>query len=217
MVQAIDTVIDLDFGVRGELLPVDHGYGLFGAVCRVLPWLHADETVGVHTMCGRLMGNRSLALTAWSRLSLRLPASRIHEALPLAGQTLEVDGAAIQVGVPTVRPLRPAPAVLSRLVVIKGFQDPQAFLEAAQRQADALGLGGRLALVGRSGDGSLEGSSERAAGEPIRRTVRVRDKTIVGFALAATELTAEESLRLQEAGIGGRRRFGCGLFSPLRD
>ena len=216
MVLGVETVLDLEFPVRGDLLSADHGYALFGAACRVLPWLHGDEQVGVHPIRGRLVGGRSLALTAWSRLSVRLPASRIHEVLPLAGQSLEIDGATLQVGVPTVQPLRPATTVISRLVVIKGFQEPEAFFEAAQRQAEALGLGGQLALVGRANAGSLEGVTVRAAGEPIRRTLRVRDKTIVGFALAATGLRAEESLRLQEAGIGGRRRFGCGLFSPLR-
>jgi len=216
MVQAVETVVDVDFGLRGDAAPADHGYALFGAVCRVLPWLHADEGVGVHSIRGRLVGGRQLALTPHSRLTVRLAASRIHEVLPLAGQALDLDGARVQVGVPTVRPLRPAPALVSRLVVIKGFQEPESFLEAARRQAEALGIEGRLALVGREREASTEGATARAAGEPIRRTVRVRDKTVVGFALAATELTAEESLRLQEAGIGGRRRFGCGLFVPLR-
>jgi hypothetical protein len=29
-------------------------------------------------------------------------------------------------------------------------------------------------------------------------------------------LTAEESLTIQEKGIGGRRHMGCGVFVPLR-
>lgn len=216
MVQAVDTVVDLEFNVRGEMLPADHGYALFGAACKALPWLHADEGVGVHPIRGRLVGGRSLALTPNSRLTLRLPASRIHQALPLAGKQIDVDGVRVSVGVPTVSPLRPAPTVVSRLVVIKGFQEPETFLEAARRQAEALGIGGRMALVARAGEGSLEGAAGREAGEPIRRTLRIRDKTIVGFALAATELTAGESILLQEVGIGGRRRFGCGVFVPMR-
>lgn len=216
MVQAVDTVVDLEFPVRGETVPADHGYGLFGALCRVLPWVHDERGVGVHPLRGRLIGGRALALTPSSRLSVRLPASRIHEALPLAGQTLDLDGAPLRAGVPSIRPLRPVSALIGRLVVIKGFQEPGPFLDAARRQAEALGLGGRLSLVARSNAGSLEGATGRVAGEPIRRTLRVRDKTIVGFALALTELTAEESLRVQEAGLGGRRRFGCGLFVPLR-
>jgi len=216
MVQTLNTVVDLDFQLRGTTLPAEHGYSAFGALIGPLPWIHDERGVGVHPIRGRLVGGRMLALMRWSRLTLRLPASRISEALPLAGKTLEVGGSVLRVGLPTVRPLHPATTLISRLVVIKGFQEPEPFLEAARRQAEALGVGGQLALVARANDGSVEGLTGRAAGEPIRRTLRIRDKTIVGFALAATDLTAEESILLQEVGIGGRRRFGCGLFVPLR-
>lgn len=211
---AAGQVVDLAFRVRGATVAVDHGYALLGAISRVWPEVHGDEAIGVHPIGGRLVGERRLALTEGSRLTLRLPAARIAEALRLAGQRLEVDGSMLAVGVPTVRTLRPATTLLSRLVVIKGFMEPGVFLEAARRQAVAFGIGGRLALVARSFPGAVEGRTARAAGEPIRRTLRIRDKTVVGFALAATELSAEESLRLQEAGLGGRRRFGCGVFVP---
>ena len=29
-------------------------------------------------------------------------------------------------------------------------------------------------------------------------------------------VTVDESLILQENGLGGRRRFGCGIFAPMR-
>jgi len=49
-----------------------------------------------------------------------------------------------------------------------------------------------------------------------RRVMRIKDKTIVGFQVVVAELTAEESITLQEHGLGGRRRMGCGIFVPLR-
>lgn len=216
MALGVESVVDMAFPVRGELLPVDHGYALFGAICRALPWLHGDEQVGVHPIRGRLAGGRALQMMRWSRVGLRLPVNRLPEALPLMGQTLEIDGARVQLGAPTVEPLQAATTVSSRLVVIKGFQESAAFLDAAQRQLDLLGVGGQAALIGRAGATAHEGAMGREANEPIRRTLRVRDKTIVGFALAVTNLTAEGSLRVQEAGVGGRRRFGCGLLSPFR-
>jgi CRISPR-associated protein Cas6 len=51
----------------------------------------------------------------------------------------------------------------------------------------------------------------------LRRTVHVGDHEIVGYAVEATELTAEESVLVQETGVGGRRRFGCGVFVGSRD
>ena len=54
------------------------------------------------------------------------------------------------------------------------------------------------------------------AGEPRRRALRIKDQTHVGYSLLVEGLSAEESIRLQEQGLGGRRKLGCGLFLPWR-
>ncbi len=38
-----ETWIDLAFPLRGETLPLDHGYALFAASSRVVPALHQGE------------------------------------------------------------------------------------------------------------------------------------------------------------------------------
>ena len=54
------------------------------------------------------------------------------------------------------------------------------------------------------------------AGEPKRRVVRVKGVAIVGYALIVAELSAADSLKLQESGLGGRTHLGCGYFSPTK-
>jgi CRISPR-associated protein Cas6 len=44
--------------------------------------------------------------------------------------------------------------------------------------------------------------------------VTIHGKVVVGFAMRIADLGPEDSVRLQQGGIGGRRRFGCGLFVP---
>ena len=39
---------------------------------------------------------------------------------------------------------------------------------------------------------------------------------IVGYSLVVEGLSAVESMLLQERGLGGRTRMGCGFFMPLR-
>jgi CRISPR-associated protein Cas6 len=74
-----------------------------------------------------------------------------------------------------------------------------------------------LARLEISGTPHLVPSSRPAfAGQPMRRVLKVREKRVVGYALRVTGLTAEESIRLQEEGLGGRRRMGCGVFAPWR-
>lgn len=189
--------VDLAFKLMGTRIVVDHGYALFAAVNRIIPEMHDAKDIGLHPIRGRFDGTGCLVLSPASRLIVRVLDDRIHEFLKLAGKTLEVDGYRFRVGVPEVWALRPAAALFARLVTIKGFMDAEVFIEAAKRQLETMGVTAALQL-----------------GE--RRTFRIKDKQVVGFELLATELDAENSIKLQEVGIGGRRRMGCGVFVPAR-
>lgn len=207
-------IVDVAFRVTGDRIPADHGYALLGAVSRVVPAVHGDDTIGIHPIIGRYVGDRMLALTERSHLVFRLDSDRISEVLPLAGKQLDLDGHTIRVGVPQTRALRPAARLYSRLVVIKGFLDPEPFLEAVKRQLADFGIQGIPGLLRRRADAALEGRSRAAPDRCpfIRRTLRIRDKQVVGYAVEVIGLSAQDSIKLQELGLGGRRRFGCGVF-----
>jgi CRISPR-associated protein Cas6 len=177
---------------------VDHGYALYSAISRIVPEIHEAKSIGVHPIRGTYSGNGELSLWGSSRLILRMESEQIGQFLKLAGIELEIDSQTLRVGgVPEVRTLRPGAALYSRLVTIKGFMEAADFLEAATRQLKKVGV-----------------QSELRVGE--RRTLRIKDKRVVGFEVAALGLDAEDSLRLQENGLGGRRHMGCGVFVPLR-
>ncbi len=210
-------MVDVSFRLAGDKIPADHGYALLGAVSRVLSSVHGDSRVGIHPIRGRLIGGRMLALTERSRLTFRLDAERIAEFLPIAGKGLDLDGHTIRVGVPETRALVPAARLYSRLVVIKGFMEPDPFLEAVRRQLTSMDVTGEPHLIEQPE--VADANRGRAGGSHsahLRRTVRIRDKEIVGFAVGVEALTAAESIRVQERGVGGRRRFGCGVFVAER-
>jgi CRISPR-associated protein Cas6 len=209
-----NNVVDLAFRLKGDTVAADHGYALYSTLSRVLPQLHGESEIGIHPIRGRLIGSRQLALTSDSSLVLRLPAEHIPEAIRIAGKRLDLNGNHLRVGVPTVHALLPAPSVVSRLVTIKGSTEAEAFLSAAQRQLVALGIDASASLIPHRMAMSIEaqvGSQDAV----VRRTVRIRDREIVGFAVRVDGLSADESVSLQATGIGGRRRFGCGLFNPI--
>lgn len=215
-------VVDLAFSLTGwrnggppVTLPADHAYALFAAVCRHLPWVHGSPVVGIHPVRGRLVGERRLVLTPRSVLAFRVPAALIAGLLPLAGQVLDLDGTVLRVGVPSMRALRPAPRLRSRLVVITGMLAPEAFLGAARRQLDRLGIAAEPRLIRRSGAAPFEPDGAGSRDPWVRRTLRVRDRTVVGYALEVTGLSPADSVALQASGLGGRRRFGCGIFTPM--
>ena len=191
------TIIELSFRLLGRTIPVDHGYALYAALSRVVPELHGAQDIGVHPIRGIYGGDGRVYLTPFSRLTLRLPDSQFRPYLQLAGKKLDVAGHGLRIGISHVRLLYPSPALYARLVIIKGFMEPEGFLEAAKRQLQEIGATGDLRV-----------------GE--RRTLRVKDKQVVGFEVVVNTLTGGDAVKLQEVGLGGRRRFGCGVFVPYR-
>jgi len=190
-------VVELSSRLVGHCIPVDHGYALYAAISRHVPEIHDAREIGVQPIRGIYGGDGLLYMAPFSRLTLRLPDDQLRDYLKLAGKTLDVKGYPLRIGVPEARMLLPIASLRSRLVTIKGFLDKGPFLDAADRQLQSMGIRGEVLL-----------------GE--RRTFRVKDKQVVGFEVAITGLTAEESLTLQEKGLGGRRRMGCGIFVPWR-
>jgi CRISPR-associated endonuclease/helicase Cas3 len=202
-------MIELHFPVLGSTLPTDHAYALYAALSERIPALHdAGIPWRVAGIAGHFAGQGLLQLEPGrSRLRFRLPAENIPVLLPLAGKALEIAGHRVRLGVPQVRPLIPAPGLLARVVTIKGFLEPALFLEAVRRQLDALNIQGEPGIP-------LTKTGKRK-GLPHRHVLRIKDKQVVGFAVQVMALTAEESIRLQEAGIGGRGHLGCGFFVPV--
>jgi CRISPR-associated protein Cas6 len=198
--------IDLAFELVGATIPLDHGYALYAALSRLVPALHGDRRMGVHPIRGRRAGPGVLSLLADSRLRIRLPSEDVASYLAVAGARLDLDGHTLRVGVPRVEPLVPAAHLAARLVTFRHALTADALLENVHRELVDLGIHGVPSLVPATREGYQD--------QPLRRVLRIKGKRIVGYALHLAGLTAEESIGLQEVGLGGRRRMGCGIFVP---
>ena len=187
---------DLEFPVFStSAIAVDQGYHLYAGLSRALSTVHSENGIAVHPIRGRQIGDRMLQLMPWSTIKIQTPQERIGDLVGLAGKTVTIGDRQVRLGVPKVQGLEPATVLRSRLVTIKGFQDAETFSQAVRRQQDALEISERVILtIGK------------------RRTIRIRDKEVVGFEVILEGLLASESITLQEIGIGGRRHMGCGVF-----
>ena len=197
-------MINVQFPVRGDKLPADHGYLLYAAISRIKPELHETDWLGIEMISGIPFDKGLIALPArGAKLLLRMPADKFGEVISLAGKRLDLGGQQIRLGIPTAKPLAAAAALYSRIVTIRGFMEVPEFLAAAGRQLAELEINAHLELP----------AEDRSR---FRRIVTVKDKKIVGFSLLAKDLSDEDSLKLQSHGIGGRRAMGCGIFNPIR-
>ena len=207
--------VDLSFTLVGNTLAHDHGYELYSALCSALPDLHgSDIPLAILPIRGHLVGNRQLALRPNSRLVLRLPSEEVWRFVALAGKTLNVGDRKLQIGTPTVSGLIAHPRLYSALVTFKGYLEAAPLLDHLVIELERLGVKGNPTLPLRVRERSAEGRMDLRSGGGgfIRRTLRIKHRQIVGYAVQVDGLDDSSSLRLQEVGLGGRRRMGAGVF-----
>lgn len=199
--------VDLAFPARGRTVPRDHGYALYGALSRLIPSIHGADWMAIQGISGRLLNIDMLTLEPMGMLRLRAPVEKISDLLALTGATLEVSGHHIELGAPTVHALAPVSVLDARLVVIRltgGVAKPfdraefeRRFVAEAQRQLVEHGIRGDLELSG-------------------RQSLRVGGQRVMGHSVRVLGLSADDSLKLQILGLGGKRTMGCGIFRPAR-
>ncbi len=208
------TVVDLVFPAYSvacsQTLSKDHGFILFNAICRLVPSVYGARWLGVHPLrCQMRAGMRRLHPRTC--LVLRLPASRIPAMLSLCDQVLPFGNAGLRIGVPIVRQLRPTSALESRLVVIRLTKVPH----------NSDGTINKSALV-ESYKSELRRQLADLPAEAIItlgtwRRIIVDGRRVLGIGVRLSELTEQDSLRVQAMGIGSKRAIGCGLFVPARE
>jgi CRISPR-associated protein Cas6 len=112
----------------------------------------------------------------------------------LTGQALEVGGERLDVGEARPRPLEPYPTLSARFVAT-GAADALAHQEAVEAMLGELGMPLRF-ICGRM------------------RTIRCGDTAVAGAEVVLHQLRPEQSLAMQERGLGAERHLGHGLFLP---
>lgn len=190
-----DLRLDVAFPIRGgAVVPVDHGYALYSALCHRVAALHTAPWLAIHPLRGRPEGG-ALVLDDDAALHLRAPPAELTQILPLAQQRLQVNGRALQLGEARLQLVLPSPQLGARMVVIKGFLEEGPFQGAVERQLENLGVRAQV-RVG------------------ARRVAQIAEHKVVGFALQLSRLSEDASLLLQYRGLGGRQRMGCGVLVP---
>ncbi|MGF1642426.1 MAG: type I-MYXAN CRISPR-associated protein Cas6/Cmx6 [Thiotrichales bacterium] len=204
--RAPENVLDVSFKVDCRMLPIDHAQALSDALRHALPWLPEEPLAAVHTIHVAESGNGwirpedvdhdVLYLSRRTRLTVRVPVHRVRSTCALAGTCLDIAGNTLVVGEATVRKLVPMSTVFSRYVIANEVEDESRFLDAVYRQLLALGIRPRKMMPGK------------------QHTVRTDNGPQLTRSLMLAELQLEESVLLQEHGIGPGRQIGCGIFLP---
>lgn len=203
-----DDVVDAVFAISCRCLPVDHAHALRQALQTALPWLADEQAAGIHPIHGAESGNGwmrpdrpddLLYLSRRTKLALRLPKHRIEDAARLNGVTLDVAGHPLEVAGSTVRALSTITTIYARYVALDAGADEEEFLSAAVERLRELGIKPKKMLCG------------------IEKRIITPEGDIHTRSLMLADLSVEESIRLQQQGLGPLRQLGCGLFVPHKD
>lgn len=200
-----DNVLDIVYNISCKCIPMEHAHALSEALQQALPWLAEEETAGIHQVYGAESGNgwerpdtEVLYLSRRQKLTLRLPKTRIEEAKSLTGQTLDIGGHALKVGDFTSRKLSDLPTLFARHVLGEAGQSEEEFMTQAVTQLKAMGINVKKMMCGKEG------------------VIQIPDTTLHTRSLMLADLELEESVKLQELGLGSGRKLGCGLFLPQK-
>lgn len=206
--QVPDDIVDVLFSVVCKRLPVDHAYALSAALQQAAPWIAEDDSgVAVHTVHGAGSQNgwerpghgtdQYLILSKRTKLTIRVPKQHTEALMKdLEGKTLDVAGCPLTVGPGKIRRLSTATTLLSRYVASVPDASEEDFLDWATRALSNQGIRVRKALCGKTTLLTMPSGRLRT------------------HSLMLADLAPEESVRLQQQGLGPHGKMGCGIFIP---
>ncbi len=186
--------VDAIFSVEGHTLPREHAQPLQQSLCGLFPWLAHDAVAAVMPL--KLVESDAEMATLPKRLQLvlRVMNSRMPDVLAVAGREVSVAGCTLRLDKPHFRELRPH-ATLYAYKVASAGNGELAFMETMDQELARLSIRG-----------------ERVCGK--RSQMVVAGQVLETFSLMLHALTPDQSLRLQQFGLGPHRLLGCGVFVP---
>ena len=201
-----EDVQDLLFKISCKTLPLDHGYILSQQILKHLPWMQDEPQAAIHQIHVAESANGwlrpdnpetdVLCVSHRTKMSLRLPSSRLEDARALIGQTLDIDGHELTVGKFSTRKLSRLTTIFARYMDTQGSEDENEFLENMVRLLREKGIRPKKML------GGMLVAHRTDQGEILTRKLMISD------------LQVRESMLLQEQGLGDRKLLGMGIFMP---
>ena len=202
-------VIDMVFDMTCPCLPVDHAYALSQAIGQALPWFSQEPQAGLHLVHGaqsshgwsRPEGADSLLyLSRRTKLTLRLPEFREQDAQCLTGMTLDIAGYPLKIGQASLKLLRPFPVLFARHLIASPEEDEETFVHHTVQHLQTLGIHCRKVLCGKTFRFKLP-----------------QNKEIFTRSFMVADLTPQDSVTLQQKGVGQGQKIGCGVFVPHKN
>jgi len=203
--QVPEDVVDLLFTIRCKSLPLDHGHELSSAVKNIIPWIVEEPQAAIHQIHvaesshGWQRPDQEHAVLLPSRrtrLILRMPAHRIADCHRLENQSFDIDGHELITESFKTRSLSRLTTLMSRYIITSHDELDEQFITRMHGVLQDRGIEVKKMLSG------LISRHDSPEGKIITRKLMLAD------------LSREDSLHLQQHGLGDLQLMGIGVFLP---
>lgn len=189
-------LVDLYFPMRGDRVPLLHGYNLYSGLIHANPQLKTKQWQ-LKPITGRYT-RHWIELTHHSHFAIRGPVTML-EWLQVPSP-LRIERTFVEVGEMEGRSLSPCSILSSSIVVIKQVLEQG---EKYSRDRFLVSLGKQLNYLGINAMPTVGID---------KRYCQVHGRAVIGFSVRFDSISKEESIILQTHGLGGKQRMGCGGF-----
>ena len=194
---------ELSFSVDCKELPYDHAYELSSAILNLVPEIENDKRNAIQTLHGPMSGNgwvrpdsENIPLSKRAKLIMRINKNQLNDIKGIEGKEIMLFGNALKIGPSKVKNFLVVKDLFCRFVMSDDKTSEDDFLNKIQNELKGLNINIRKALCGKS------------------MVISFGKKTLYTRSLMIADLSKEESLKLQEEGVGDKKLYGCGIFLP---
>ena len=194
--------VDVSFKVNCNKIAADHAYDLFKAILKKFPIIEKIDNLAIHSVYGAESGagwkrpETEIYLSKRTRFCIRTPKKYSKKFYSLDGETLNVGEYEMSLSKPTIKELIFTDTLFCRNVVVNNNNSEEEFLKEVDSSLFTMNIKVKKMLCGK---------------EHITKTPK---KNLVGKTLLITDLEKQDSIKIQELGIGIGKLFGCGIFLP---
>lgn len=195
---------DLSFSVDCKELPYDHAYELSSEILNLVPEIINDKRNAIQTLHGPMSGNgwvrpdsENIPLSKRAKLIIRINKNQLNDIKNnIEGKEISLFGNTLKIGRSKVKNFLVVKDLFCRFVMSDHKTSEDDFLNIIQNELRGLNINIRKALCGRS------------------MVISFGEKTLYTRSLMIADLSKEDSLKLQEEGVGDKKLYGCGIFLP---
>tara|TARA_A100001015_G_scaffold69080_1_gene76525 strand:- start:1318 stop:1809 length:492 start_codon:yes stop_codon:yes gene_type:complete len=140
--------------------------------------------------------SENIPLSKRAKLIMRINKTQIDDIKDIEGKEIKLFGNSLKIGVSKVKNFLIVKDLFCRFVISDKKISEDDFLEKIQMELRNFNVNIKKALCGKS------------------MTINFDKNTEYTRSLMIADLSKEESLKLQEEGVGGKKLYGCGIFLP---